>query len=1010
MAIVKKVIGKVPIGRGNYSSTTAYYAENTVTMYGMSFRALTNISTGVAPAVAGATGKVTLINTDKWQLMSGTPEGWNITAEIRDLQKKDKEIMDNLDALVVNDLTTGGADKALSAEMGKELGENTNIVLLKGQGTTGVKSILYNLLPEHTYRIHLHKKWEEPSDLSADKAYFELYYKDNNNNFVILSYVSKGGELDDFYDISLPANLNDSNLYIYIRAEVGEVLRFIIEDITARKEKVALQMIGKGAAGVFQRVYVMKGHSYRVSIPVKWNIPSDIPDNYAFFELYYKNKAGEFVILSKLQKNDSAPMYSDVLIGEDIDDTSELYIYIRAIKGESVVLSIEDITYLTEAYNLITNNSARISLTPSVGYHIFTNEGVGNKSQLLEHQTSTWQSVVEECNEGDEYLITGKGGNSPRLWCFLDSNDIILKVSQESASAIDLRIKAPALAKKLIINTKLDSYNSCYKIISIDEVVKASIDNKKELAPTSVGTQIVTAATIGDTPSFQIYSKEVAQIFDIECSPNDRFVVTGKGFTNARLWAFFDSEDKVLSISDANITETQRVITAPNNAVRLIINSSVGEKSYALKKTIKIEELDNRIDDLNERVSLGDGIITNMLPMCQFVSLEADAANGMENWTGQEVIEKIYEPLREAYPQYIKRKSIGKSGGFDIWLYEFNNTVEEWFRLDDYVRVSNAILPSTNGLTSKQVGIPKDVFLSSFSMDYLNLYPLSVFSVRKPTLANVELSYIGGEEYYILSCEDDIKVSDNAVDIYWTTRVKTYDQHAMIVSGTHADENAGYLGVALALKYMVEHHSDNAIMDYIYNNVKLSVVPIFNMWGANQTPKDRNAQDGTLMNRWTVGSLNAEQQILSDYVGSIKDELSYYIDCHTAEWWSNYGYVFAIPYPHAKMIPAIVSTANYLCRHWFPKELALNWNIGKSSSGMASQSYMAETYGIDAATVEFCGQDLIEFTGCKRWDSKYMTMAVENFLNYILSITSMRIKYNSKYLIDEPLFTRGVMT
>lgn len=88
MAIVKKVIGKVPIGRGNYSSTTAYYAENTVTMYGMSFRALTNISTGVAPAVADATGKVTLINTDKWQLMSGTPDGWNITAEVKDIKDR----------------------------------------------------------------------------------------------------------------------------------------------------------------------------------------------------------------------------------------------------------------------------------------------------------------------------------------------------------------------------------------------------------------------------------------------------------------------------------------------------------------------------------------------------------------------------------------------------------------------------------------------------------------------------------------------------------------------------------------------------------------------------------------------------------------------------------------------------------------------------------------------------------------------------------------------------------
>ena len=85
MSTVKKVVGKIPVGRGAYSASNRYYKENTVTLYGMSFRALYDMEVGFAPATINSAGSVILTNTDKWQLLSGTPEAYQQTSDIQNL-------------------------------------------------------------------------------------------------------------------------------------------------------------------------------------------------------------------------------------------------------------------------------------------------------------------------------------------------------------------------------------------------------------------------------------------------------------------------------------------------------------------------------------------------------------------------------------------------------------------------------------------------------------------------------------------------------------------------------------------------------------------------------------------------------------------------------------------------------------------------------------------------------------------------------------------------------------
>ena len=64
---------------------------------------------------------------------------------------------------------------------------------------------------------------------------------------------------------------------------------------------------------------------------------------------------------------------------------------------------------------------------------------------------------VLECEEGDSFTISGKGGNSDRLWAFADSSKNIISRSAANATANKMVITAPENAAYLILNDEIDS-------------------------------------------------------------------------------------------------------------------------------------------------------------------------------------------------------------------------------------------------------------------------------------------------------------------------------------------------------------------------------------------------------------------------------------------------------------------------------------------------------------------------------------------------------------------------
>lgn len=59
----------------------------------------------------------------------------------------------------------------------------------------------------------------------------------------------------------------------------------------------------------------------------------------------------------------------------------------------------------------------------------------------------------------------------------------------------------------------------------------------------------------------------------INCKAGDKFVVSGNGGNQSRLWGFVDSNNHILAVADANTVVDGLEITAPENATKLIVNN-----------------------------------------------------------------------------------------------------------------------------------------------------------------------------------------------------------------------------------------------------------------------------------------------------------------------------------------------------------------------------------------------------------------------------------------------------
>lgn len=115
-------------------------------------------------------------------------------------------------------------------------------------------------------------------------------------------------------------------------------------------------------------------------------------------------------------------------------------------KGWRVLVNNTEIS-TSEAYGDFENLDSDFN----EGVYVKTNYNIGDTVTYTTTSNANWSYKILDCVEGDEFFIITYSGNTPRGYCFVDENDVVLDVCEAGTNICTL-VTAPVGAVKLIVN------------------------------------------------------------------------------------------------------------------------------------------------------------------------------------------------------------------------------------------------------------------------------------------------------------------------------------------------------------------------------------------------------------------------------------------------------------------------------------------------------------------------------------------------------------------------------
>lgn len=210
MAEIQTIIGSLPVFRGAYDTSTSYFRDNQVTMYGSTFQSIADDNVGYPPAEERDDGKVYAINTDKWIIVANALSAYNAGKRIDDLAEN-TEIKDEEGAVVKTPFCYIQSEEFIFAKV------DANDKLLFG--------IQWDGTPVFGKTSAVENRLQAQVNLLADKVTAIL--GDDNTT----SAIDTLKELKDFFAgidntqtlTSILANLNTTIGKVAIKDEEGEI-------------------------------------------------------------------------------------------------------------------------------------------------------------------------------------------------------------------------------------------------------------------------------------------------------------------------------------------------------------------------------------------------------------------------------------------------------------------------------------------------------------------------------------------------------------------------------------------------------------------------------------------------------------------------------------------------------------------------------------------------------------------------------------------------------------------
>jgi len=319
----------------------------------------------------------------------------------------------------------------------------------------------------------------------------------------------------------------------------------------------------------------------------------------------------------------------------------------------------------------------------TTGKVYYTNKGVGNAYDTTLHGESGGRCVIVSVVAGKKYIVNGRGGNSPRLWCFAASDNKIISAGAANLSSSNdaLVLTPPANATQLIINNLSGYTEDCYEVEDGDiTVLKNTMNNTVlPLLSKDVYEEVNTTYTSGyitntggtGASSYAEYSGFVA------IQSGKRYALYTK-LSSGWYVGYYSSADESTFISSQvlgnNNTDTQvmKFLTVPATAqyMRVTKDNSANSKFYEVTAVLLQEKIGNTLEYIEKEAIVkkytikldGTGDYTNLVTALAALAndesnkeiyLEGGTHDILSQMGGQTYIDSIPSDVQpSAWPTY----------------------------------------------------------------------------------------------------------------------------------------------------------------------------------------------------------------------------------------------------------------------------------------------------------------------------------------------------------------------
>lgn len=219
------------------------------------------------------------------------------------------------------------------------------------------------------------------------------------------------------------------------------------------------------------------------------------------------------------------------------------------------------------------------------------------------------------------------------------------------------------------------------------------------------------------------------------------------------------------------------------------------------------------------------------------------------------------------------------------------------------------------------------------------------------------------------------KDSSGLNDIYeYVFEPDHVEQTIFITAGMHPTEKVTSFALGILLNEIYRNPSKHEGLAYLRNRVKICVIPVLNTWATNQNPKlvpqhytnfnkvniNRNfperwetiIEDGPYNKKGASAASEVETQYVMQVLHREKDNLAFYIDCHTGQGWTQDSLMYWLEEDNflRPQLEQVVSMRNDIVRSKYGREPI---NETYETQRATSSFYSWRVCGVPASTVEY---------------------------------------------------------